>query len=166
MVAVKCLVIFEFGTFLMLFPLTKDVKIMLKSINLKARRKKEQPIGKLFLQLIQFHSKLIQLSHSLTPRILLAESECLYFVFTIFRLVHDYSEFSSMVFGLILSWTLAGICTMMILLHLKMVGHFELLIYWYRSRTDFVFISAIGYIRIIGDYFAVHHRNLDVRHCF
>lgn len=67
MVTVKCLVILEFGTFSMLFPMTKDIKYMLKAINYNTKKKKDRPkIANQFLQVVQFHSKLIKLSPSYT----------------------------------------------------------------------------------------------------
>lgn len=66
LVSAKCLAIYLFGTFFMLFPLVNDIKYCLKTINYNARHKKERPkISNQFFQFVQYHSKLKQLSHIL-----------------------------------------------------------------------------------------------------
>lgn len=63
MIICKCLGIFGLGTCSMLFPLTKDMKYNLKTINDNAKRRKIRPkIVKQFSQFVQFHCELIQLS--------------------------------------------------------------------------------------------------------
>lgn len=63
MITIKCLAIFGLGTCSMLFPLTKDMKNILKTIDDHAQRRKNQSkIGKQFSRIVRFHCKLIQLS--------------------------------------------------------------------------------------------------------
>lgn len=66
LLAGKCLVIFVFGTCLMLFPLAKDVKHHLQAINDNTKCKRNRSrIIKEFSQFAQLHSKSIQLSHEM-----------------------------------------------------------------------------------------------------
>lgn len=64
MITLKCLALFGAGTCFMLFPLAKDIKCSLKSINDNARHKiKRTKIVTQLSQFVEFHSKLLQLSH-------------------------------------------------------------------------------------------------------
>lgn len=55
---------FGLGTCSMLFPLSKDIKFNLKTVNAIAKhRKNHSKNGNKFLQFIRFHSKMIELSH-------------------------------------------------------------------------------------------------------
>lgn len=66
MLAVKCFAMFGFGTSCMLFPMTNDMKSSLQTFNGNAKRKRnESNVVDQFAQIVQFHSKLIQLSQML-----------------------------------------------------------------------------------------------------
>lgn len=65
MVTVKCVAIFGFGICSMLFPLIDDMKNNLRSINGNTAFKTSRSrIRNKFSHLVQFHSKLIQLSQT------------------------------------------------------------------------------------------------------
>lgn len=116
MTAFKCLVIFGIGTCPMLFQLTNDMKNNLETININAKRKNSQSkIVKQFSQFIQFHSKLIQLSIIFFEPIPIKLNQISNFLF---RQIHDYSNFLNIIFMIIFSWSIAGICILMLMLNM------------------------------------------------
>lgn len=132
MIISKCLAIFGFGTCFMLFPLTEDMTNILKTINDNARCKKNRPkITNRFPKFVQFHSELIQLSAFLLQisiKNLNVDTKLIFleFPFFLIRLFYDYSELLKMPLLILLTWSIAGISTQMLLLTLKMVVYFEL----------------------------------------
>lgn len=66
MISAKCFAVVVFGTCSMLFTLTEDMKDGMRIIDANSKRKKKRSkIVQQFVQFIQLHSKLIQLSYKL-----------------------------------------------------------------------------------------------------
>lgn len=127
MITVECLMIFGIGTCSMLFPLTNDMKCDLKSCGVKSKCKKNRSkIVKQFAQFIRFHSKLIQLSHMKCAITNVYEKPDI--ILFLFRLIHDFSELTKVVFILLFLWSSAAICCQMLLLNMKMVKYFEIIL--------------------------------------
>lgn len=127
MVAVKCLAIFGIGTCFLLFPLAKDMKLNLKTINNSAKCKQNRlEMVEELSEFVEFHSKLIQLSQINTiPSTLILFYAISLILFVLSRLIHDQSEFSRTIFAIIILWSIAGICAVMLLLKMKLVKYFQ-----------------------------------------
>lgn len=123
MITIECLAIIVFGTYFMLFPLTKDIKRNLKMINFNAKRRKSRlKIGNRFSQFVQFHSKLLQLSHEgIKLTVFQMNQRQSQFPLFFCRLIHDLSNLMKLILIVALIWSIAGICSMMLLLKLKLV---------------------------------------------
>lgn len=66
MISAKCFAVVVFGTCSMLFTLIEDMKDGMRIIDANSKRKKKRSkIVQQFVQFIQLHSKLIQLSYKL-----------------------------------------------------------------------------------------------------
>lgn len=78
----------------MLFPLAKDIKHSLKAINDNVKRKTNRPqIAGQISQFVRFHSKLIQL-------------------------IYDYTDLLRIIFTIIFTWSIVGICAIMLRLNM------------------------------------------------
>lgn len=126
MVIVKCLAICGFGTFSMLFPLTDDLKNDLKMINENAKRRRNRSkIVNQFSQFVPFHSKLVQLSS--TQALSSSNFSQLTTNVFYFSLIHDYSDLLNLIFIIMFTWSIAGVCSLMLMLNMT-VKYFELFI--------------------------------------
>lgn len=106
----------------MMFPLAKDIKCNLKTINRDAKRKKNRSnIVNQLSKFVRFHSRMIELSH--VPFIAIGLRHEIEFISfsSLFRLIQDHANFSQMILIMIFSWSMAGICTIMLMLNMRMV---------------------------------------------
>lgn len=123
--------IFGFGTCSMLFTMLEELKNNLKTVNKNAKRREHRPkIAEQFSQIVQFHCKLIQLSHTnrnrVPPQMPVVNGRNSLFVFYLFRLTHEYSRLSKEIFIITFSWGLGASCAIMLMLKMKMVKCSEL----------------------------------------
>lgn len=110
---------FGIAVFLYIATITEDVKFCLKSINKKAKRKKNQ--AHTFEQLkdfIQLHSVAKQLS-----KICLTSTKFVTVLFHKYRLVRDFSTIYQPIFMFTFTWSLITICSAMLMLQLELVQY-------------------------------------------
>lgn len=112
------------GVFLYIRTITEDIKHCLKSMNIKAKSKKNELYAlEMLKNSIQLHSKAKQLSKSwlnqycMTPTTFQNSSVCK------FRLVRDYADIYQCIFMCTYLWSLATICAALLMFSIELVHY-------------------------------------------
>lgn len=116
---------FSFGTGVIMIAFSDDIKAQLSVLNeINGLNKNEAQIGtKQFFEIVEFHSNAKQLRKS-QFLFLFAINEYSRHLYSIFRLINDFTAiFSFMYFGYF-AWTILTICDTLLILQVELVEYF------------------------------------------
>lgn len=113
------------GAYMFIISMINDIEISLKLIGKSVKSKDQMEMLKTFVDTVQFHGIVKQLSQRSHFHTNMTKFSELYEIIKLsHRLIHDISELSQPGFMAVISWSMIAICSALVILHKEIVQYF------------------------------------------